>query len=64
MAEESVRDEEEKPGGEGTALTLGCICPMVEAQGSRGELVAQRNRRIRVRVLLDRYGLKWAVDLC
>lgn len=54
MAEESVRDEEEKPGGEGTALTLGCICPMVEAQGSRGELVAQRNRRIRVRVLLDR----------
>lgn len=54
MAEESVKNEEEQPGGEGTALTLGSICPMLEAQGSRGELVAQRNRRIRIRVLLDR----------
>lgn len=54
MAEESVRDEEEKPGGEGTVLTLGKHLSGGGGRGVEGRVGGMKKQKDQDKGLLDR----------
>lgn len=54
MAEESVRDEEEKPGGEGTVLTLGKRLSGGGGRGVEWRVGGMKKQKDQDKGLLDR----------